>query len=148
MASSCRSAGFTLMEMLAALGVLALAATLVTAQLRQPGEQSRLDQTADVLMRDMQRAQTEARRSGESLALSLSDDGYRIERLDLARPWPQGLAVQGRVRLASGWQETGGVVLAGRPLAHQEARIALALGDGLSRTVRVEPLTGQIHVER
>jgi general secretion pathway protein H len=148
MPSPRRSSGFTLMEMLAALGVLALAATLVTAQLRRPGEQAQLDQAADVLMRDVQRAQTEARRSGEPVALLLTDDGYRIDRLDLARAWPDGIAVQGRVRLASGWQQTGRFVLAGRPLAHEEARIDLALGDELSRTVRVEPITGQVHVER
>lgn len=136
------------MEMLAALGVLALAASLVTAQLRRPDEQARLDQAAEALMRDVQRAQIEARRSGEAVMLVLTDEGYRIEALGLERGWSQGVQARGGIRLATGWRETGGLLLAGRPLAHEEARIVLALDDGPSRTVRIEPITGQVHVER
>lgn len=141
-----RTAGFTLLEMLAALVVFALSASLVSAQLRRPGPEIRVARSAETLVQDLRRAQIESRRIGLPVRLEISGSGYAVPELALDRLWPENLRSQWLIRSPYGWRAVDGIPLSGRPLSRLDARIVLEMGDA-RRVVRVDPITGQIHVE-
>jgi prepilin-type N-terminal cleavage/methylation domain-containing protein len=95
MAISSRSdAGFTLLEMLVALAIGAVAAGALAGLSRTVPPRLELTQAAERIAGDFSRARAEARRSGLAVEVRLSEDGYDIAALDLDEAWTVTLVTQ------------------------------------------------------
>lgn len=92
--SSRNDAGFTLLEMLVALAIGAVAAGALAGLARTVSPRLELTRAADQIAGDFSRARVEARRSGRAVEVHLSDEGYDIVALDLEEPWTVTLVSQ------------------------------------------------------
>lgn len=73
-----RDAGFSLMEMLVVVFIIAMASTAVVLTLPEPTPDAR--KHADALARELVQAGRESIISGEPIALTANADGYRFQR--------------------------------------------------------------------
>ena len=145
---TCRraEAGLTLLEMLVALSILALAGSLSAVMVGRSLAIDPLDQAVARLTNDLASAQLRAD-AGETVILHLAPNGYGIERGGETRT--QALDDSVRVR----WE----VSLQGEPAGAAEIRLParptpLGLRAELRRgeervLVVLEPLTGRVHRE-
>ncbi|MGJ3230778.1 MAG: GspH/FimT family pseudopilin [Oceanicaulis sp.] len=129
-------AGFTLLEMLVALAIGALAAGALAGLTRTISPALELSRAADQIAADLTRARAEARRTGRPVAVQLDEAGYRIEALDLAEAWPADPAAAPAVLV---FEPRAGL---GEPqtlvLEHRGARAAL----------EIAAVSGRVHVRR
>jgi type II secretion system protein H len=138
MAISSRSdAGFTLLEMLVALAIGAMATGALAGLTRTVSPRLELTQAAEQIAADFTRARAEARRSGRAVEIRLSEDGYDIAVLDLERAWPVVLVSQPD-RLV--FQPVAGAdmdLASSLVLEHRGARAA----------IEIAAISGRVHVQ-
>jgi general secretion pathway protein H len=142
-----QSRGFTLVELMVVLAVLALAATVVI--LTMPGNTARVSNEADRLAARIAALRDLAIVEGRPMALVISPSGYGFERRANAG-W-EGLPGRGfarhdwppEVRLT---QPAGGELLriAFDPVGMTGARTALAIGDGEVTAKITVAATGEV----
>jgi len=99
--TSRREAGFTLVEMMAALFIAGLVAALVVLSMPEP--ESEAEQAAERFADALQRAAEEAVISGDAIGVRVDSRGYAFARwrggvwvearAARPRPWPDGLVV-------------------------------------------------------
>lgn len=152
----CRAAdqgtgGFTLFEMLVAMAVAALMVTLVSASFAGRINTVRLDRSATQLVEDLSRARLDARMSGETVRVEVTETGYRVlgpglHQLD--RVWPDGVESRWRQAVDRGYRPVWDVAFAPERLAGLDAvEIELERGSW-ERTIRVEALTQRVVNDR
>jgi general secretion pathway protein H len=140
-------AGFTLVELMVVLAVLALAATVVI--MTMPGSNARVSDETDRLAVRIAALRDLAIVEGRPMALVISPSGYGFERRAAAgwevlpgrgfarRDWPRGV----RLTQPAG---SGPVRITFDPVGMTSARTALALGDGDVTTRLTVAVTGEV----
>lgn len=141
-----RERGFTLVELMVVLAVLALAATVVL--LTMPGGNARVADESDRLAARMAALRDLAIVEGRPMALVISPSGYAFERRSAAgweplpgrgfvrRDWPSGIR----------WTEGGGGVrrIAFNPVGMTDARVTVRLTDGEAAASVTLLTTGEV----
>lgn len=119
-----REAGFTLIELVVVVAIVAVAAGLITLSLRD-GDQTRLENEAARLAALLEGARTEARVAGLAVAWTPTDDGFRFAGLPAAMAMPRRWLGEGVVAEVIG---APSVTLGPEPILPPQ-RIVLRLDD-------------------
>lgn len=129
--------GFSLIEVLVVLALLALSCAIFASVIRPQAERLTLSRAADTLIRDLKHARLHAEQFGGDVSIEVSHKSYRIRALDLSREWA------GQIHLTVDGAGQGAVVVGGgvAPVG-TVFRIENASRD--FRVIRIEPFTGRI----
>lgn len=140
------SAGFSLVEILVALVVLAMAASLVGISLAGRSQAWQLDRAGQTLSDDLRRARLTARTRGVPVVIEIRPGGYAIESLGLERTWPDALEARWQVIEPARVREPVRLVLPAQRFAMPRVDIQLVNPTGEIR-ITMDPVTGQVHHE-
>ena len=134
--------GVSLVELLAALAILAAAVSLSAAGMGGGAERRALETAAYQLKDDLHRARLAARSSGDPVEVRYDREGYAIAVLDIDRHYPSGLEAGWEVEGRTG---QGLARLAPTRLGQQEIAVTLRHG-AKARRVELAAMTGEIGV--
>jgi general secretion pathway protein H len=145
-ASGHRQAGFSLLEIVIALAIMALGVALVSTAFMRSNEGLRFDESVRALALDLKNAQTQAMRSGRDVALVIDVDARTYSLGDAAQ---QALPPSANLRVTS----AGEVIAAdGKPAfvfspdgGSTGGRIEMSIPDR-SAALEIDWLTGDVRV--
>jgi general secretion pathway protein H len=140
-------AGFTLLELIITLGVLALVMSLAVPALRVANQRTRLDPLTAQIVADLKHARAAAMASNRPVALAIDSKmpGYKIAALSVQVRLPPA-AVLSLTTPRDGQRSTGAGQITFFPDGSSTGgRFTLGDGSGDQRTLSVEWLTGAVH---
>ena len=128
--------GFTLLEMLAAVALLAMTAGVIIPSFHHIAKRIRQENAVSVLAADLRRLRNDAERRNSSVYVSFTAEGYASATGAIRREWPTGV----RAHVSNVDDNT--IVLSNTP-ASEPIEITIEYGAARSRII-VEPVTGRI----
>jgi general secretion pathway protein H len=139
-------AGFTILELLIVLGILALASSIAWPMLRNTTTGQRLDGAASDLVATARMARAEAMRSGNEVALIVdtTERRYAAPGATGPRTLPGGMAIEIRLPAAEQLTSTSGRIRFFADGASTGGRVVLRTG-ARNATIDVDWLTGAAH---
>ena len=133
-----RAAGFTLLEVLIAVAILALASLAAAAFLNMRAPRLAVERTADQLLVDLKRARLRVETTGAPATVEFAPKGYVIAAAEAVRALPRGVSVTW-----NGAQEGSFALSAGADLDAPIVEIVVAKNGARAR-IEVTRLTGRI----
>ena len=141
--------GFTLLELLIVLAIVALVVAIVPAAFGGWGDSARLPTVVSDVRSDIRLARSHARLTGRVVALAASEDGagYRIEPGDLARRLADGLQVDVLPARSSTTDRLAPAAIRFFPNGGSSGGRILITSQGRQAVLEIDGVTGRLELD-